>query len=78
MNNLDLILDEAFSLYNAGQIEQAEDLTRQVLNAEPSHGDALFLLGLIAYQSGALEPAADLLFQAVKFVKNLTATAFTF
>ena len=77
MNNLDLILDEAFSLYNAGQIEQAEDLTRQVLNAEPSHGDALFLLGLIAYQSGALEPAADLLFQAVKLypdIENYTLT----
>lgn len=77
MSNLDIILDEAFSLYNGGQIEQAEDLTRQVLNAEPSHGDALFLLGLIAFQSGALEPAADLLFQAVKLypdIENYTLT----
>ena len=77
MSNLDIILDEAFSLYNVGQIEQAENLTRQVLNAEPNHGDALFLLGLIAFQSGALEPASDLLFQAVKLyphIENYTLT----
>ena len=71
MNNFDIILDEAFSLYNQGQFDQAESLCRQVISAEPSHGDALFLLGLIAYQSGALEPAADLLFQAVKLYPNI-------
>jgi tetratricopeptide (TPR) repeat protein len=70
-SNLDIILDEAFSFYNAGQFDQAEDLTRQVLSAEPNHGDALFLLGLIAFQSDALEPASDILFQAVKLYPNI-------
>ena len=77
MNNWDIILDEAFNAYNNGRFDQAESLCRQVISASPGHGDALFLLGLIAYQSGALEPAADLLFQAVKLyphIENYTLT----
>ena len=76
-NNLDIILDSAFQAYNQGQYDQAEGLCREVLMAESGNGDALFLLGLIAYQSGALEPAADLLFQAVKLypdIQNYTLT----
>lgn len=66
MSSLDVMLNSAFEAYNNGDYEQAEILARDVLNAEPAHGDALYLLGLIAYQANALEPAVDLLYQAVK------------
>ena len=52
-NNLDTILNEAFSAYNSGHYDRAESLCRDVLSAEPASGDALYLLGLIAYQGGA-------------------------
>ena len=76
-NNFDIILDSAFNAYNQAQFDQAEALCREVLMTDASNGDALFLLGLIAYQSGALDPAADLLFKAVKShpdVPNYTLT----
>ena len=66
MNNLDLILDQAFQAYNTKDFLQAETLCRQVLSAQPNHGDALFLMGLIAYVSSSFEPAIEFLFQAVK------------
>ncbi len=66
MSSLETLLDAAFDAYNQGEFEHAETLARDVLNAEPAHGDALYLLGLIAYRAGALDPAADLLYQAVK------------
>ena len=66
MNEIDNFLDAAFSAYNDGHFDEAEELVRRVLNIEPTHGDGLYLLGLIAFQSGALDPASDLLYQAVK------------
>ena len=66
MSSLETLLDAAFDAYNQGEFEHAETLARDVLNAEPAPGDALYLLGLIAYRAGALDPAADLLYQAVK------------
>lgn len=71
MSSYDTILDEAFRAYNDGQYERAEGLAREVLTAQPAHGDALFLLGLVAYQAGALEPAEELLFQAVKLYPDI-------
>ena len=70
-NNLDLYLDEAFTAYNQNQYDRAESLCRDVLSAQPENGDALFLLGLIAYRVGAFEPAETLLFQAVKLYPNI-------
>ena len=70
-NNLDIYLDEAFTAYNQGQYERAESLCRDVLSAQPENGDALFLLGLIAYRAGAFEPAETLLLQAVKLYPNI-------
>jgi predicted O-linked N-acetylglucosamine transferase (SPINDLY family) len=47
----------------AGDLQQAESLCRQVLSAEPGHAEALRLLGGIAYQSRNY-PAAEELFRA--------------
>ena len=66
MSNIEFSLDTAFQAYNNHQFDMAEDLVREVLTISPTNGDALYLLGLIAYRSGALEPAEKLLYDAVK------------
>ncbi len=66
MTNIDTSLDMAFQAYNQNQFEVAEEIVRDVLTIAPTNGDALYLLGLIAYRSNALEPAEKLLYEAVK------------
>lgn len=66
MSNIEISLDTAFQAYNNHQFDIAENLVRDVLTISPTNGDALYLLGLIAYRSGALEPSEKLLYDAVK------------
>lgn len=67
MSDIDTSLDAAFQAYNNHQFDMAEDLVRDVLTISPTNGDALYLLGLIAYRANAYEPAEKLLYEAVKF-----------
>lgn len=66
MAETDTLLDTAFEAYNKNQFDIAEEIVRDVLTIAPTNGDALYLLGLIAYRSNALEPAEKLLYEAVK------------
>ncbi len=50
----------------ANQIEPAERLYRQVLSIEPSHPDALHLLGVLVAQRGEHQQALPMLQQAVE------------
>ena len=61
MNNVDLLIDSAFQDYNAGEFGSAEQKTREALMLSPTHGDALYLLGLIAYKKGIWTEAIDIL-----------------
>ena len=70
-NKIDVTLDKAFELFNQGSLDAAESLARDVIIVSPTHGDALYLLGLIAYRRGALEPAADLLFQTLQMYPQI-------
>ena len=49
----------------AGRLDQAEDLYRQVLEKKPNQPLALHSLGLIAYQRGHYEDAAEFVSQAI-------------
>lgn len=71
-NSVDILLNNAFDAYNAGDFETAEALTRDALNQQPGQGDALYLLGLIAFQAKAFESASDLLYQAVRLYPDIT------
>jgi tetratricopeptide (TPR) repeat protein len=51
--------------HQAGRLQEAEQLCRQVLQKDPAHVDALRLLGLIAASSGDLDDAEHLLRQAI-------------
>ena len=60
-NNVDILMDAAFQDYNAGEYGSAEQKTREALMLSPTHGDALYLLGLIAYKKGVWTEAIDVL-----------------
>jgi predicted O-linked N-acetylglucosamine transferase (SPINDLY family) len=59
-------LQRAVRHHRAGQLAQAEQLYRAILQAEPAQVDALHLLGLIAYQVGQPEAALAYIGQALR------------
>ena len=59
------LLRDAMEYHRAGQLPQAETLYRKILQAAPSHPDALHLLGLIAHQAGKIANAVDLISRAI-------------
>src|SRR5689334_13063654 len=76
--NLQNLLERALQQDQAGKLDEAETLYRQILAAQPNHPDALHLLGLLTRQRGNLNEAIHLVRQAtivnpifVWFRKNL-------
>ena len=64
-------LDEAVAHHQAGRLQQAEQLYRQILAADPDQADAWHYLGLLAYRAGQLDKAIELLSMAIqKVAKN--------
>jgi predicted O-linked N-acetylglucosamine transferase (SPINDLY family) len=59
-------LQQAVRHHQAGQLAQAEQLYRAVLQADPQQAEALHLLGLIAYQVGHPDAAATCIGQALR------------
>jgi tetratricopeptide (TPR) repeat protein len=53
--------------YQAGNLNQAEQLCAQVLREDPRHAGGLFLLGLIDRQAGRYDLAVEHLAQAVRW-----------
>jgi predicted O-linked N-acetylglucosamine transferase (SPINDLY family) len=51
--------------HQAGRLEEAEKLYRQVLQADSGHADALHLLGVLALQRGYCDVAVDLIGNAI-------------
>lgn len=58
-------LKAAIAYHQAGHLDQAEQLYRQILNQDPQQVDALSLLGVIACQHGKLEEGMALYRQAL-------------
>ena len=58
------LYEEARNLHQAGRLDDALTLYQQVVAGSPSHGGAMHMLGLIAYQIGRTDTAVDLLAQA--------------
>ena len=58
-------LNQAVALHQAGRLDEAEALYRQVLQQAPGHFDATHLLGVIALQRGDLGDAEKLIAQAL-------------
>ena len=55
----------AIQHHQAGRLHAAEQIYRQILQAEPNQPDALHLLGVIAYQVGRHEAAVEYIGRAI-------------
>jgi Flp pilus assembly protein TadD len=58
-------LELARQQHQAGQLQQAAAICRQVLATQPDNAEALHLLGLITFQSGQVAQAFDLIRRAI-------------
>ena len=59
------VFANAVRCHQAGQLNQAERLYRQILAVVPHHADSLHLLGAIAYQVGRHDLAVDMIGKAI-------------
>jgi predicted O-linked N-acetylglucosamine transferase (SPINDLY family) len=64
------VLQIAIQHHQAGQLPQAEALYRQILGQQPTHADALHLLGALAQQLGRNEVATDYIGRALALNPN--------
>jgi len=58
--------ESGLSHHQAGRLAEAETIYRQILTQQPSHADALHLLGVVAAQKGRLDEAVELMRRAVR------------
>ncbi len=71
--DLDVALSLAIRHLQAGRLQKAERLCRQILERQPDHADALHLLGVIAHQTGNSEVAVELIGRAVAISARVAA-----
>jgi tetratricopeptide (TPR) repeat protein len=69
--SLQQAIDLALDHHRAGRLNQAEQIYRQVLSAQPNHPWALQLLGMVAYQAGNPQLAVDLIQRAINVDPNI-------
>ena len=55
----------AIQHHQAGRLQAAEQIYRQILAVEPNHADAIHLLGVIAHQVGKHEIAVEYIERAI-------------
>ena len=67
------LLEAGLAYHHAGSLGQATAQYRRVLDAVPGHADALYLLGVIAYQSEQAETAIELIGRAIQQNGNSSA-----
>ncbi len=58
-------LDQAVQHHKAGDLRKAEDLYKQILDADPNHAVVLHLLGVTNFQSGQGDIAVELISKSV-------------
>ncbi len=60
----------AIQHHQGGQLQAAEQIYRQILQAEPNHADAIHLLGVLAHQVGQLGIAIETIERAIRLKGN--------
>ena len=66
VNAMPELLQTAIAHHQAGRLDAAEPLYRQILSAAPGHADALHLLGVVLHQRGGHAEALGLIRRAVE------------
>ncbi len=64
------VFDLALQRHQAGRLQEAEGLYRQILTQQPFHAAAMHHLGLIAHQTGQNDVAIDLIRRAIAINPN--------
>jgi Flp pilus assembly protein TadD len=67
MNHL---LNQALQHHKSGRLIEAESIYREILAVSPRDADSLHLLGLIAYEWGNFDAAAELMRMAIAIHAN--------
>src|SRR5689334_910990 len=62
---IDGLYELAMRRHQAGELREAEELYRAILDADPRQLDALHFLGLAALQSGRVQDAVELIGKAI-------------
>ncbi len=57
--------------HHAGRLSEAEQLYRRILSQQPNHVGAMYLLGLVANQTGQADTAIDLISRAIALKASL-------
>ena len=60
------LFKEAITHHRAGRLSQAETCYQKILTQDPTHADALHLLGLVAYQQARYDRALDCITRAIQ------------
>ena len=68
-----MVLQDAVTHHQAGRLEEAGRLYREILRVDPKNPDALHLLGLVAHQQGDHQQAVEWISRAVAFNPNAPA-----
>ncbi len=63
----------AIQHHQAGRLQAAEQIYRQILAVEPNHADAMHLLGVIAHQAGKHEIAVESIGRAIGLKGSVAA-----
>ncbi len=67
-------LAAAMEHHQAGRLQQAEGIYRQILQTEPEHAEALYFLGVIGHQAGDNQTALDYLSRSIASKSNAAAS----
>ena len=66
MTERELLASKVSIIITRGRAREAADRYQQVLRANPSQPDALYLLGVLAHQTGNQEAAIELMRRAIR------------
>ena len=70
LDDVDTLYEEAYDLYNQGDLETASGILEKILDFDDGNSEALALMGLIYYHSGIFPKAVEYYRKAVKINKN--------
>ncbi len=66
-------LERAVQHHQAGRLNEAEPLYRQILERDPNQPDALHMLGVLAHQTGHHQLSADMIGRAIQINSSVAA-----
>ncbi len=59
-------LTEAVQHHKAGELDKAREIYARILETDPNHGDSLYYMGFIAYQTGRHDEAKSFIRKAIR------------